>query len=119
MLINMFLSPGTINPDEQLYAGQGAVQQILLLIAAVCVPWLLCSKPYLQWKEMKRIHQQGYIGLSSDHDTRRTSSDDTLEAEEEGNGQAVVEDMEEEHVGSFPSSGPHCFSSTPLATGIS
>ena len=118
MLINMFLSPGTINPDEQLYAGQGFVQQILLLIAAVCVPWLLCAKPYLQWKEMKRIHQQGYVGLSSDHDPRRTSSDDTLEAEEEGDGQAIVEDMEEDHVGSFPSPGPYCFNSTLLTKGI-
>jgi len=95
MLINMFLSPGTINPDEQLYAGQGAVQTTLLLIAALCVPWLLCAKPYLKWKEMKRI--QGYAGLPSDHDPRRTSSDDTLEAEEEGDGRAIVEDMEEEH----------------------
>jgi len=105
MLINMFLSPGTINPDEQLYAGQSVVQTILLLIAAVCVPWLLCAKPYLQWKEMKRIHEQGYIGLSNDHDTRRISSDDTLEAEEEGDGRAIVEDMEEEHVRSFSSCG--------------
>ena len=105
MLINMFLSPGAINPDEQLYAGQGVVQTVLLLIAAVCVPWLLCAKPYLQWKEMKRIHEQGYIGLSSDHDARRTSSDNTLEAEEEGDGRAIVEDMEEEHVGSSPSCG--------------
>jgi len=74
-----------------------AVQTTLLLIAGLCVPWLLCAKPYLKWKEMKRIHEQGYIGLSSDHDTRRTSSDDTLEAEEEGDGRAVAEDMEEEH----------------------
>ena len=106
MLINMFLSPGTINADEQLYAGQGVVQQILLLIAAVCVPWLLCAKPYLQWKEMKRIQEQGYVGISSDHETHRASSDDTLEAEEEGDGRAIVEDMEEEHVRSFPSPGP-------------
>ena len=105
MLINMFLSPGTINPDEQLYAGQSVVQTILLLIAVVCVPWLLCAKPYLQWKEMKR-HEQGYVGLSGDHDTRRTSSDNTLEAEEEGDGRAIVEDMEEEeHVSSSPSRG--------------
>lgn len=109
MLINMFLSPGTINPDEQLYAGQGAVQTTLLLIAGLCVPWLLCAKPYLKWKEMKRIHEQGYIGLSSDHETRRTSSDDTLEAEEEGDGRAVAEDMEEEHVGSSLLPGPRRF----------
>jgi V-type H+-transporting ATPase subunit a len=118
MLINMILSPGNINPDEQLYAGQSVVQMILLSIAAVCVPWLLCAKPYLQWKEMKRIHDQGYVGLSSDHDTRRTSSDDVLEAEEEGDGRAIAEDMEEEHVGSSPSTGSCCFSSISLITGI-
>ena len=104
MLINMFLSPGTIDPDEQLYAGQGTVQTTLLLIAALCVPWLLCAKPYLKWREMKRVHEQherGYIGLSSDHDTRQTSLDETLEAEEEGDGRAIVEDMEGEHVGPF------------------
>lgn len=118
MLINMFLSPGTIDPDEQLYAGQGAVQTTLLLIAAVCVPWLLCAKPYLKWKEMTRIRGQGYVGLSSDHDTRRTSSDDTLEAEEEGDGRAIVEDMEEEHVGPYLLLRPQCFGSIPLTTGI-
>ena len=118
MLISMFLSPGTINPDEQLYAGQGFVQTVLLLIAAVCVPWLLCAKPYLQWREMKRIHEQGYVGLPSDHDTRRTSSDGILEAEEEGNGRAIAEDMEEEHVRSFPSADFCRFSSISLTTGI-
>ena len=48
---------------------------------------------------MKRVHEQGYVGLSGDQDARRTSSDDTLEAEEEGDGRAIAEDMEEEHVG--------------------
>jgi len=118
MLINMFLSPGTIDPGEQLYAGQGTVQTTLLLIAALCVPWLLCAKPYLKWKEMKRIHGQGYVGLSGDHDTRPTSSDETLEAEEEGDGRAIVEDMEEEHVGSFLLPGPWCLTSILLTTGI-
>jgi V-type H+-transporting ATPase subunit a len=118
MMINMILSPGNVNPDEQLYAGQSVVQMILLSIAAVCVPWLLCAKPYLQWKEMKRIHDQGYVGLSGDHDARRISSDDVLEAEEEGDGRAIAENMEEEHVGSPPSTGFRCFISISLITGI-
>jgi V-type H+-transporting ATPase subunit a len=102
MLIDMFLSPGTVDPKTQLYAGQGFVQAMLLLVALVCVPWLLCAKPYLQWKEMKRIQEQGYIGLSHGDDVPRMSSDELLQGEEEGNGRAIAEDMDEEHV-------RHCF----------
>ena len=100
MLINMFLYPGTIKPGTQLYAGQGVVQAILLLIAVICIPWLLCAKPYLQWKEMKRIQEQGYIGLSHGDDAPRMSSgsDELLLGEEEGNGRAIAEDMNEEPV---------------------
>ncbi|KAK0458606.1 V-type ATPase, V0 complex, 116kDa subunit family [Desarmillaria tabescens] len=95
MLINMFLSPGNIKPGTQLYHGQSVVQVILLLMALVCVPWLLITKPYLAWKEMKQIQGQGYVGLN--HDAPRDSSDDILEGEEEGNGRAIAEDAEEEH----------------------
>jgi len=97
MLINMFLSPGSVDEDTQLYAGQSVVQTVLLLIAFVCVPWLLCAKPYLQWKEMKRIQEQGYIGLSRGDDITRIASDEVLEGEEEGNGRAIAEDMDDEH----------------------
>ncbi len=65
-------------------------------MALVCVPWLLITKPYLAWKEMKKIQGQGYIGLN--HDAPRDSSDDIMEGEEEGNGRAIAEDAEEEHV---------------------
>ncbi|KAF9239686.1 V-type ATPase, V0 complex, 116kDa subunit family [Melanogaster broomeanus] len=96
MLIAMFLSPGTVDPATQLYPGQGIVQVILLLLALVCVPWMLCMKPYFQWKEMQNIQGQGYVGLGH-HDGPRESSDEVLEIEEEGNGRVIVEEMEEEH----------------------
>lgn len=95
MLIDMFLSPGTVK--EPLYSGQGFLQVILVLVAVVCVPWMLCTKPYIQYKEMKKIQAQGYMGLGQDGGARE-SSDEVLEGEEEGNGRAIAEDQDEEHV---------------------
>ena len=96
MIIGMFLSPGSVEPDARLYAGQAFVQVVLLGLAAVCVPWLLISKPYLEWKEMKKIHGQGYVGLGENGEEPRGSAD--LEGEEEGNGRAIVESHEDEGV---------------------
>ncbi|KAJ3394821.1 H(+)-transporting V0 sector ATPase subunit a [Lobulomyces angularis] len=59
-LIYMFLSPGTVDPSEQLYTGQATVQTILLLIAFCCIPIMLFAKPYYLWKEHQRIRGQGY-----------------------------------------------------------
>lgn len=60
MLINMFLSPGVI--DEELYPYQDKVQVILLVLALICVPWLLILKP-LHFKLSQR--NKGYIELST------------------------------------------------------
>jgi len=97
MLIAMFLSPGSVDPHSQLYPGQSFVQVVLMLLAAICVPWMLCVKPYFQWKEMRAIQGQGYVGLDH-HDGPSRRSDEVLEIEEEGNGRVIVEEMEEEHV---------------------
>ncbi|KAJ7158232.1 vacuolar H[+] ATPase subunit 100-2 [Mycena crocata] len=63
MLISMFLSPGTVDPSAQLYRGQGRVQTVLLLCAALCVPVMLIGKPYYVWREMKERQRAGYVGL--------------------------------------------------------
>ncbi|KAF9009536.1 V-type ATPase, V0 complex, 116kDa subunit family [Cyathus striatus] len=92
MLIAMFLEPGSVKPGTQLYRGQGFVQAVLLGLAGICVPWLLITKPYLIWRDMKRVHSQGYVGLGH--------GDDALEGEEEGNGRAIAEaahEGEEQH----------------------
>lgn len=81
-LIQMFLAPGTIKEGELLYTGQGVVQVGLLGLAALCVPWMLCTKPYIVWKEMRRIKEQGYGQISNEDD---------LEREEEGNANGRAE----------------------------
>ncbi|KAF8487634.1 ATPase V0/A0 complex subunit [Gautieria morchelliformis] len=94
MLIYMFLSPGYVKAEERLFAGQSILQILLLLVALVCVPWMLCVKPYMAWKEMKAHEGDGYgrLGLGDDVNGE-------LIAEEEGEGQLVAEQMEdqEEH----------------------
>ncbi|KAG1849181.1 V-type ATPase, V0 complex, 116kDa subunit family [Suillus subalutaceus] len=97
MLIAMILSPGKVDAAAQLYPGQSFIQVVLLLLAMICVPWMLCMKPYFQWKEMQMIQGQGYVGLGHRNGGPRESTDEVLENEEEGNGRAIVEEMEEEH----------------------
>lgn len=103
MLIAMFLTPGTVvEGDTRLYPGQGGVQVVLLLVALVCVPWMLCVKPYLQWKELQQVQAQGYINLghADENNGFAPRQDEELEGEEEGNGRVIAE-AEEEHVRSF------------------
>lgn len=56
MLIDMFLAPTNVN--AQLYAGQRNVQNILVILAVLCVPVLLLLKPlYLRRKHRKFTHR--------------------------------------------------------------
>ena len=86
MLIYMFLAPGSVDADEQLYAGQPFIQVVLLLLALVCIPWMLCVKPYLEYQEHQKILGQGYGRVAGHNhnldEPRRTSH----EADEEESG---------------------------------
>lgn len=83
MLISMFLSPGTVT--EQLYEGQSTVQVILLLIALVCVPWLLLLKPLYYKRKLDRE--------AAAHEYQQLSNDETSESV----GHEINDDDDEGH----------------------
>ncbi|ORX49131.1 V0/A0 complex, 116-kDa subunit of ATPase [Hesseltinella vesiculosa] len=87
MLIYMFLSPGTINPEEQLYPGQGLIQTILVLVAVVCIPWMWFAKPYYL-KRKHSEHQYERIDTNDEepplgNSSAEVANDDDDEEEEE------------------------------------
>ncbi len=58
MLINIALKPGSVDVSTQLYDGQGSAQAILLLLAVLMVPLMLCPKPYFEIQRIKAKHAQ-------------------------------------------------------------
>eukprot|EP00123_Amoebidium_parasiticum_P017734 comp23967_c0_seq1/m.42484 comp23967_c0_seq1/g.42484 ORF comp23967_c0_seq1/g.42484 comp23967_c0_seq1/m.42484 type:complete len:851 (-) comp23967_c0_seq1:245-2797(-) len=87
-LINMFLKPGNNNYPEHtmVYEGEATVETGLVLIALVCVPWMLLAKPfYLRWQHNKKL-AAGYGVLA----TAEEGHVDIHEGEgEDGVGHAV------------------------------
>jgi V-type H+-transporting ATPase subunit a len=98
MLITMFLSPGSVPPQSQLYRGQGIIQLVLLGAAAICVPWLLISKPYLLWKEMHNTQAHGYVSLDRDDGAVDDTPQSTGVGLAEEEGRALIQTDEEEAV---------------------
>ncbi|ORX91936.1 V0/A0 complex, 116-kDa subunit of ATPase [Basidiobolus meristosporus CBS 931.73] len=82
MLIYMFLNPGYVDPKDQLFAGQGIFQAFLLLVAFVCVPWMLCAKPYILKREHDKIIDAGYTTVGT-HNHDSESYDGPLNDESE------------------------------------
>ncbi|KAI9015308.1 V-type ATPase, V0 complex, 116kDa subunit family [Phycomyces nitens] len=80
MLIYMFLSPGKVDPKEQLYPGQGPLQAVLIFIALICVPWMWFAKPFY----LKKQHQKyRYTTVANDENDNTSAEFDHEMAEEE------------------------------------
>jgi V-type H+-transporting ATPase subunit a len=59
-LINIALKPGAV--DEPMFAGQAQLQTFLLLLAFICVPWLLLVKPYVLYRKQQAAKRQAEHG---------------------------------------------------------
>ncbi|AMD20882.1 HDR140Wp [Eremothecium sinecaudum] len=89
MLINMFLSPGVA--DEKLYVGQSFLQVILLLVALVCVPWLLLYKPLMLKRQNDLSMQKGFQSFED-----QRVHEILLEAQENAGDEMIVSDYHHE-----------------------
>ncbi|GMH36133.1 hypothetical protein BSKO_04001 [Bryopsis sp. KO-2023] len=71
VMINMFLSPGTIDEAGSLYSGQGGIQVFLVLIAFISVPWMLIPKPFVLKSRHNRNKVSGYQLAAGDDSADR------------------------------------------------
>jgi V-type H+-transporting ATPase subunit a len=66
-MIAMFLNPGSVASDKQLYQGQAIVQAILVLIAFAAVPMMLLPKPFINRAKHRRALAQAGHDVSHEH----------------------------------------------------
>jgi len=73
-MIGMFLSPGSVDPSRQLFAGQGPLQAVLVLVAFLSVPVMLFVKPCIVRSRHNALQQRGphdgHEGSGSPHELK-------------------------------------------------
>ncbi|XP_065053830.1 V-type proton ATPase 116 kDa subunit a 1-like isoform X2 [Rhopilema esculentum] len=98
-LIGMFLNFGkAIKPEDQLYAGQQSVQTLLVIVAVLCIPWMLAVKPfYLRHKakssaSFKKIESNAPVSTNNG-DQSHHNEDELIHHDDQ---HLIAEDDEEE-----------------------
>lgn len=80
VLIGMFMSPSKLSSDMIMFPGQKQLQNVLLLLALVAVPWMLFPKPFILRARHQRRRE--YQRLADDEE----GLSDDLGGDGEGSG---------------------------------
>jgi len=98
-MIAMFLSPGRVDADKQLYEGQAGVQVFLLLVALLSVPMMLFPQPFIMKRKYEKEAKE-HIPIEEEVEEEELAR--TEEGEGLGHGD---EDEDEEKESSFEAKG--------------
>mmetsp|Transcript_9082 Transcript_9082/g.12167 ORF Transcript_9082/g.12167 Transcript_9082/m.12167 type:complete len:849 (-) Transcript_9082:50-2596(-) len=102
-LVNMFLSPASLaaggaSEQDRIWSSQMAVQIFLLLLALICVPWMLLPKPLL----LKRDHEAKQANVQKKKKKKsylRVSADSDDESDGFGDVEVVGEEFDDHDTG--------------------
>lgn len=91
VLIYMFLKPGEIDNTGFAFQGQGLVQNTLLLLALVSVPWMLLPKPFIlkarhEASKAHGGHDEGYQQVQQEEEGAQGAEDHELGGPNEEHG---------------------------------
>jgi len=100
-MIEMFLNFGAISGNAIIHS-QGineALHVFLLMVSLICIPTMLCVKPYLLWRDMKKSHHEpGEIEMQ---EFSRAKKNQYHRFEEEEDKQIGIPGQEKEEIAGF------------------
>lgn len=67
VMIGLFLNFGNVPEEFQMYSGQVYVQTFLVILAVICVPWMLLTKP-LYLRHQNKLRQARKLAHGGDDD---------------------------------------------------
>ncbi|XP_014203927.1 V-type proton ATPase 116 kDa subunit a isoform X3 [Copidosoma floridanum] len=81
------------NPcDPWMYGGQNGLQMLLVLVALLCIPWMLFAKPFMMMQERKKKHMQDL----NTHNTENGDLDGSGAVQAQGQVQGGHKEEEED-----------------------
>jgi len=91
-MISMFLSPGIVKSEDQLYDGQATLQVFFLLVALLCVPIMLFPQPVITKWRVEKAQRLGYNAVKPEADPEEEDSQVGVGGDaEDGEGVGVGE----------------------------